>query len=393
MIIIADSNKISEYIKGVVYLTASDGFVDIFLSECRRKNIKIKDFHKQNDGLFFKIDYSEFNNLKKAAELSGMRLKIIKRKGLPILFFRYRKRYGIPLGLLLSLIIYFILSSMIWSIDIKGNIIVSDEELNYFLQENGIRTGQFSETISGNDLEFMIENSFENVSWVSASVIGSRLLIEIKEREIDPSESSDVLYSNIVAAKDGEIISADIFCGDGSFYPGSAVLKGDLLVNGVKTYNDGRVEFVRSSAVIKAVTHNHIISHSAKNIRIEKPENIKVKYYPIFFSLSGITKDNENGYYSSTEYFIKSADIKFPIGIKRVNSAELKDSEIVLSDIQSLLISFADYSENCLELFKKCEILSRQTELTFEDNLSIEGSFKCIEDIAFEKEFTVDTTE
>lgn len=326
----------------------------------------------------------------KAANTAGMNIKTEKRIGLPYIFYRYRKRYGIPIGLTGAILIFILLSSMIWTVDISGNETVTTEDITAFLKSEGIDKGIFTSTVSGNDIEFMLENKFRDISWATVSVIGSRLFIEIKERTSTDEKSPEDIYSNIIASKDGEVVQANIFTGEGKIYPGTAVVKGDLLVSGVKTYNDGRVEFTKSSAEIMALTENHICSQTAFSITAEVPESCKDKYLPIFFNKHNNVKAD---CFTSTVYFLTSADIIFPIGVSRNSEISFKKVNIELTTAQALLLSFSDFSKTAFGLYEKVTVNKRDIKLNIDNQISVEGNFNCLEDIAIEKSFTVEDNE
>lgn len=381
------NSSLPGFINGKIKMLIKDGFSDLFFSECKDKGIILKDVMTNENGYIFEVSKAASEKIADVAANCGMDSAIISSRGLPAIFGRYRKRLGIITGIILSVAVLFILSSSVWSIDIAGNDVVSDRDITELLNENGVKKGVFAKTILTDDVEFMIEKAFPEVSWVTASVTGSRLLIEIKERTEDKTENREGIYTNIVASKDGEIISADIFKGEGKLRPGEAVVKGDLLVSGVITYKDGRVKLTDSEAEIMARTKNTVVSHIADNLTVEVITECKDKYLPVFFGAGegDDTPDKEN-HFTSNAFFLCADDIVFPVGFIRENEITTEKRQISPDSGELLLIVFSDFAKASAELYKSAQITDREIMINFDGQISVEAIHRCIENIAEKRE-------
>ncbi len=385
--------KLHDMIFGKISFSATEGFSDIFISDCRKNGLLLYNVIRTEDGIKAEVSHSDVGELMKTASKSGTRIIIQKREGIPDLIIRYRHRYGIPIGLFVFVIILAVLTSMIWSVDIEGADKIAYEEIEAVLEESGVRKGIFSSTVNCKDIEFSLYKRFDKLSWVSVTIIGSRAFVEVRERATE-EQSKEEIYSNIVAAKDGEVVKAEIFCGEGEIYPGTAVVKGDLLVSGVKTYRDGAVEFVDSEARISARTTNHIFSSTPTEISVYKKSECKDNYFLYFFGLGlplGIYVKGDD--FTENRYFIKNSDVVFPVGLIREQRYTYSSVDLTLTENQALLIAFYDFALSALKLYEKCEILEKNLSLTVNSGVGINGNFLCVEDIALKKSFTVETEE
>lgn len=382
---------ILRFVSGRVYFEASNGFRELFLRSCNQQGIELFDVFVSDNGLHANVRYNDAEKIHSAASKSGMDIVIRKRSGLKHLFVKYRRRCGIPAGLLLAVIITAVLSSFIWSVDISGNSAIPYEDLVEMLSEAGIEKGRFRNAVDCDDAEFYLLNRIPQLSWISVYSAGSRVFVDIREREETQAPADKITYTNIIASKDGEIVQADIFTGDGKLYPGTAVLKGELLVNGVVTMRDGGVKFVNSDAVIKARTRNFISSSASDEISVERLGESKDVYKIYFFGLSiplGIGKKDCR--VTESKYFFDSSDVIFPVGIVRCNYSVLEADTVTLSEAQSALLAFSDFSEGAVVLCENTEILESEIMLNFASQVFVEGKFLCIEDIAQKKQFTVE---
>lgn len=387
--------KLSEFLTGKVSFNATNGFSELFLSNCKKSGVYLFDITKTELGLSACVKYSDMDLVYSAAEKSGMELEIIKRSGMPHLFFKYRRRFGIPVGLFVGILITSVLSSTVWSVDISGYENIPLETLEELLRDVGIEKGSFGKNINCDDAEAYLENKLEVLSWVSVYRIGSRVFVEVREREEQITGADKLLYSNIIAAKDGEIVKADIFTGEGKFYPGSAVVKGDLLVNGVVTMRDESVKFVNSDARIIARTHNTVNCSAPKEFAALKPVNCKNRYVLYLFGLSlplaALCKADN---FTDNNRFFDSGSVTFPVGIIRENYFSLEETEVLLDDIQTALLAFCDFSKASLEIYANAEIEDSQININYTDSqVFIEARLVCYEDIAEKKYFTVEETQ
>lgn len=94
--------------------------------------------------------------------------------------------------------------------------------------------------IHGEELEKKLREHFTEVTWTSAEVKGTRLIVHMKENEdasfslVDEKEPAD-----LVAAKSGQIISMIVRAGTPVVHEGDQVQAGDLLVKSqVEVMND-----------------------------------------------------------------------------------------------------------------------------------------------------------
>jgi len=71
----------------------------------------------------------------------------------------------------------------IWDIHFTGNETRTDEALSSFLREKGVFAGMLKKEADCRKIVKEIRTQYDDVVWVSASLDGSRLKIQIKENE------------------------------------------------------------------------------------------------------------------------------------------------------------------------------------------------------------------
>lgn len=190
----------------------------------------------------------DFIKLRKIRKRTGVRVHILSKKGLPLVYSRYKKRYGIFVGLILYLAIIVFMSSRVWIININGNSTVKNEEIINYLAENGICCGVSKNNVDSDVLKQKLITVFDDVAWSSVNKQGSILEINITETK---NKSQDDLPCNIISTDDAVIKKISVKKGTVNVRVGDTVTKNQVLVSSVVNYGAGNT-LVHSSGEILA---------------------------------------------------------------------------------------------------------------------------------------------
>lgn len=135
-----------------------------------------------------------------------------------------------------------------------GNISRSDETLLEFLGENDVRHGMLISNIDCTRIVKDLRKQYDDIIWASASIRGTRLVIQVKENETLEQERTFAQASQSEEAEVSEETSVDIIAdqdcviteiitrkGTPLVKAGDVVKKGDVLVSGlVAVINDSQ---------------------------------------------------------------------------------------------------------------------------------------------------------
>ena len=85
------------------------------------------------------------------------------------------------------------MTQFIWAVEISGNSSYSGQVLRDFLAESGIGYGSWKRSIDCEKTETLLRREFDDITWVSARISGTRLYVDIQERlkEQNSPESAD----------------------------------------------------------------------------------------------------------------------------------------------------------------------------------------------------------
>jgi len=189
----------------------------------------------------------------------GISFRTVKRKGLPSILNRYRKRIGVAIGMLIFLLLTELSTRYVWEVTVMGNETLTDAEVMECLENLGCGVGTYIPSVDFYELchRFLLEK--EEVSWISVNMVGTTARVELIESDAKGSmeNGGNGTPSNLVASQDGIVVRTETASGKLSVRAGETVSRGQLLVSGVVDVGreeDGRFVLVRSRAAIYAQT-------------------------------------------------------------------------------------------------------------------------------------------
>ncbi len=242
--------QVIRFLKGYLAIKVFGFSPERFMNLCSHHNIFLWDIENHGDYYTMKISLKGFYLLKGITRKTGTRVVITKRYGLPFLSVRMWKRRIFMLGLVGSLFFWIWMSSFIWAVEIEGNYYVTTDVFQDFLEENGFQVGMKKKDVQIEVLEKAIRTRFDIITWTSAQIDGTRLLIQVKENDLisvedkaeSPVENEEGM--DLIAEKDGIIVSIVTRNGVPKVTAGMEVKEGDVLVEGgVPIYNeDGTIK-------------------------------------------------------------------------------------------------------------------------------------------------------
>lgn len=221
-----------------------------FLNLCRTRNIYIWDITCEERNYQFCVGIDDYFNLKPIIRKTKTRPVIKRRYGFPFLAAHWKKRKGFLLGIILFFGLIFLLSQLIWSIEITGQYTHTKEEMTKYLNQNGIHVGMPVRDVGCTKLEENIRKAYSDIGWVSAQIEGTRLIIQIKETNMPVLYEQRTIPSHMIADKDGYVSSIVTRKGTPMVKAGDKVKAGDILISGVVDIVGDNDLLLRKDAVV-----------------------------------------------------------------------------------------------------------------------------------------------
>lgn len=214
-----------------------------FLQLCLSRGIQMRNLTEAGaNGVTLEILNREYEPVRELAEKCGTDIRTTRRGGIPAFFVRSRKHLSFACGMLAAWLLVQALGGRIWRIELHGNRFYSTDTLQTFLMTAGYEPGIRRGSVVCDDLEQLLRKEYARISWVSARVEGTCLILELRESEA-VSEKTERAPGNLVATTDGMVEKLTVRSGIPVVQIGDTVTAGQVLVTGrVPRYDDADVE-------------------------------------------------------------------------------------------------------------------------------------------------------
>lgn len=236
-----------------------------FVNLCRNNGIELRHLVRRENAIQMEIDAKNFKKLRPLVRKTHVKIHILNRHGPAFFFYRHKRRWWFLLGMTVFAGMIYILSLFVWQIDIDGNRKYTDALILQALAQMDVKTGCRKSEIDLPKIEEELRIMYNEITWVSASIAGTKLQIELREGDLKISESSGGgqtgnvkrvenrennpktqngesetdLPANLVADEDAIITNLVVRRGTVAVRYGDEVKKGDVLIEGkVYIYNE-----------------------------------------------------------------------------------------------------------------------------------------------------------
>lgn len=247
-------NYLKFLISSKVLVKVSGNNVNRFIKRLKNNNIDLIGVSCIEDSLAYIKIYVK--DLEKLIDLKTIyELKIVKYYGWSKFKNNIFNNKFMILFILIFTIFLYVISNVIFEVDIYTNDYKMKEKLILELEENGIKKYKFKKSYS--ELQIIkskILNKYKNeLEWIEIESDGTKYLIKYEPRIINKDEDNPK-FRNIVAKKDAVITSVDISTGQIVKGVNSYVKKGDVIVSGYIRLNDSIKDVVAAKGIVLGET-------------------------------------------------------------------------------------------------------------------------------------------
>lgn len=374
-----------------------------FINLCKNNKLNIWNITSENDYVIMCCDVASFYKMKKLRRKCNGSIKLLQRRGLLFQTIKYKKHIFFVVGIILFFVIAKIITLYVWNISFEGNYSHTDIELMNFLNKNKIDNGIRKSKIDCEEIEYLLRTNYDDITWVSAEVRGTRIFIHIKENfDTYIAKVEDKPY-NIISNVDGMIDSIVTRSGTPKIKAGDEVKKGQLLVSGIiEIYGDSEelinYRLVNSDSDIYARTYIEYndefeLKHIEKEYTDRKNSILQVDILDKAFYLSLFQRKFKN-YDIVKDYKQLSITDNFylPMGYSNISIKEYKNIYKIYTEDEARAIE-----ESKIEFFmqklneKGIQIIENNVTIVIENEKCIAtGNFLVVEKIG-EVQYVDDT--
>ncbi|WP_432409281.1 sporulation protein YqfD [Wukongibacter sp. M2B1] len=268
-----------------------------------------------------KIGGRGYKELRKILKKTGCRSKIKMKIGFPFFVFKLKRKKIVAIGLALSILLIIGFTSFVWDVEIQGNNNISKKEILESLETIGVKSGVFKYTLDASDIKDGLLINHEKLAWVGVEIKGTKIKIEVVEKEEQPERVEKDTPCHIVAKKNGIIEKIVAKSGDAVVKKGDIVKQNQLLISGKIKREEMPTRFVHSLGEVYARTYYE----KSKVMPIFKVKKIKTgrKYTKRIFKIGSTSFTIAKGGVPFEKYVIevknksltKWRNIKFPVEI------------------------------------------------------------------------------
>lgn len=373
-----------------------------FINLLKQNNIRLFNIKRMSDTTECVMFAKDFKKIKSFAKITGVRVRISKKNGPGFFIFNNRNRYFLVAGLIIFIIIILWSTKKIVKIEIHGNEYYASTEIYEFLTENNIDYGSVVKNISCKDIEKLMLNRFDLLTFVSVHINGNTLIITVKENKTVKQEKEDETPCNLVATEDGVVVSIITRAGVPLVKAGDEVKREDVLVyskidyNKIMGENHGYETVCSDADILIRVNKEYkdIVNRKyEKRVytgRIQKVKGIKINnlYLTISKEKCKFKKYDTETTYSDDRYGFKKMPVTYFYTTYR--EYELVESEYTDEELQNILEKKID---NYIEKLKENSIQTESKSVNirlYSESAVAEGTITTVEPAFKKEQFIVD---
>ena len=378
--------RLFHFLAGYVVFVAAGGFPERFVNLCADRGVPVWDVRPRDGYLLGKTTVRGYRRLRVPAKRAGMRLRVRDKCGVPFFLHRNRRRFGVPVGAAVFLLVFALLSARLWMIDVGGNDLLTTDTVREALRQAGIREGMRSGDIDASAAEQELLRLLPGVDWIALNVDGSVLHVALREDTV-PETNEVQKPCHIVASRDGFLVRLEPYEGQAAARIHTAVQKGELLVSGAKEHQNG-VTLHHAAGYAEAQTTRTLraqITDRTYPQPTKKRLRTALRIFGVHLPL-GDPKPVGNSIFFSYETFLTAGDDRLPLS-RVVYRSTFYTGAHRLSDAQRRLLLRSDFGAQAAMTLRGCRIEHTRIELRGNECV---GTFSLLENIAAEQEILLE---
>ncbi len=176
---------------------------------------------------------AEYRRLLPLARRCRVRLRCVKKRGIPFQTEKLLRRKGLLAGILCGMGIYWLLSGSFWVVTVTGTEALGEKTVLKAAMECGIYPGAGKSSFSPQQASHELISRLPELQWATVNTDGCFAEISVREKAVVPEMTDDSEWSNIMAARDGVILGIEAECGRQEVKIGDTVREGELLIAGL----------------------------------------------------------------------------------------------------------------------------------------------------------------
>lgn len=254
-------NKLNSFIRGYVSVVIRGEQRERFVNLATKKRLEIWDVRfKGGQGMTLKVMLRDFFEFRPLLKETSCRVHVQERFGLPFQLNKLGRRKAFISGFFLFLLGLYLLSSLVWKVDVQGNVRLSEDEILKAARQEGIYVFQWSFRLKNQEeLSKRLSQNIPGVTWVGVEKHGTNITIQVAEAT-KPDERVLNNPRHLVAKADAVVTDIYTDQGRAQVRKNTRVKKGDILISGIIGSEQNPQIVVAKGEVKGLVWHEYEVS-------------------------------------------------------------------------------------------------------------------------------------
>ena len=382
--------RLLRWLFGYVTFRGTGDFPERFMNLCAREEINLWEVHCRNGVLYACVSKSDYIGLRPLARKAGMRLKVQKICGLPFRTKKYRGRAGLLVGAVAFFGVLYVLSLYVWDVEIHGVETLTEEQVQNVMEDIGVRPGVLKSEIRAKLMEQQAMAALPELSWIAINQQGSVVEVELKERDVPPDMVPEDQPCNMVSSSSGQVVRLEVYAGTPAVKAGDAVLKGQLLINGVVEDTQGNSQLRHASGKVYAVTNRTLRVEIPLQQTVEIPtgetiQRRRISVFGIDLPINVAFVPQEGYTCQRTKDPWRIGDVKLPVTVYTETWSQQEKQEITLTEEEAAQQAREQLQQKEESELAGITILDRRETTGIKNNsYYLEVVYECEENIAEE---------
>ena len=382
------------YIIGYIRISVEGYYIERFINICRNRRIIIWNIKRDKQvKLELNIGIKDLKEISKIAKQTKCRIKILKKKGMPFIFNRYRKR-KIFVGLFLLIIVLLgISSNFIWNIDIQAEENQYFENINEDIKNAGLEIGKLKSKLNTKEIINKVRLEREDIAWIGIELKGTNAIVKLVKSTSKPEIIDENDYCSIVSDKKGVITKINAQNGSIAVKVGDTVNIGTTLINGWMEGKYTGMRYVHAKGEIQAkvwYTKNKKILYNATETRetgnLENKYKLKLNNFVINLS-KRLSKFKIYDTIDTEKKFRLYSDFYLPISVIKTTNKEIVEEQKNYTVEEAKNIGVQQLEEELKSQINDQEKIVNEIVSTYEkeEGLEVYVTYEVLENIGTEE--------
>ena len=323
-----------KYILGYVRISVEGYYIERFINICTTSKILIWNLKRvKGVKLFLNVGIKDFYEIIKIAKKLKCKVKIIRKRGMPFIINKYKKRKIFFITLIIITILIGISTNYIWNINIEIEENFEIENIEQDIKDAGLEIGMNKNKIDTQEIINKIRLKRNDVSWIGIELKGTNAIIKIVKAKEAPEIIDEKDHSNIVSNKSGIITKIIAQNGTALVKVGDKVEEGQILINGIMEGKYTGIRYVHSLGEVEAITKykktKKIPLKTTEKVNTGKKETkykIKINNFQINFYKT-LSKFKFYDTIETEKKFKIFSNLYLPISIIKITNQEFEEIE------------------------------------------------------------------